>query len=143
MAYNSLRARLAVLLAMGLIQTVHTLTLGDWPNNPLGAFIYHGSAALCDLWMIWIAAAYLRGSTEIQIECLSLASIIVNAVAFFLYMRHYPAQLCNTAMLGVSLVYIARLLWIDRIHDAHDSERPVVRNLGAVRRQLHFGAKAT
>lgn len=137
MKYNSLRARLAVLSAMGLIQLCHTLTLGDWPNSPLWAFFYHGSAALCDLLMIYIASLYLRGDLEFQIECLSLASIVVNALAFVLYLRHAPALFCNTAMLGVSLVYIARLLWIDRRHDAHDSERPVVRYSGAGRYQLY------
>lgn len=125
------------LLAMGLLQVVHHHLFSDLPNTDEGMLVYHGTAALADMYLIYIASELLSGELSFQIQCLNLASIVANAAGYFAYTQYVSHWLYDISILGVSLVLVTKLLWIPRDDAYHLGDRVVWNHHSSVR-QLYY-----
>jgi len=118
MAKNTWRDRINVLIALFILQVAHQFIFGDLPNTLEGMLVYYGTAALADFYLIYVAAELLNGELGFQIQCLSLASMVTNAVGYFAYEQYLSHWFYDLTMWGISLVLIYKLIWINR--HAHD-----------------------
>lgn len=124
------------LLAMGLLQVAHHHIFGDFPNTDEGMLVYHGTAALADMYLIYVASELLSGELSFQIQCLNLASIVTNAVGYFAYTQYVSHWFYDLTMLGVGCVLIYKLMRIPD-HDSRHSGRALVSDFDRGFNQLH------
>ena len=96
------------------------------PNDPVDMLLFHGSAALVDLFMLYAAPAVLSGQLCVDSQRLLLASIVGNAVGWLLYMAYAPPFIYNVYMVGVTYVQLLRLIIPDRHVDT--TRGPLVRH---------------
>lgn len=54
-------------------------------------FAYHGSAALCDLFLLACSAKFFKGRLSIDMQILCLLCILVNGFGYFAYRYYWPA----------------------------------------------------
>jgi len=137
MSQNTRRERLYVFLAMSLLQVAHQYLFGDLPNTDEGMLLYHGAAALADFYLIYVASEFLTGELGLQIQCLSLASMVTNAFGYFAYVQYVSHWFYDLTMWGVSGVLIIKLLWIPSHVDTFSCG--MVWNSGFSSHKLHNG----
>lgn len=91
------------------------------PNTPVDMLLFHGSAALLDLLMLYATPAVLNGRLCTDTQKLLLASIVGNAAGWLLYMAYAPPIFYNTYMVAVTYAQLMRLIIPDRHADSTGS----------------------
>jgi hypothetical protein len=114
---TSWRARCVAAALMLLAMYCHGWATADLPNTPVDALLFHGSAALVDLFMLYAAPAVLNGRLCTDTQKLLLASIVGNAAGWLLYMAYAPPIFFNCYMWAVTYAQLMRLLFPDRHAD--------------------------
>jgi hypothetical protein len=99
----------------------HSLATANLQNTPVDALLFHGSAALIDLLMLFAAPAVLSGRLCTDSQKLLLASIVGNAAGWLLYMAYAPPTFFNWYMWAVTYAQLLRLLIPDRHADSSRS----------------------
>lgn len=125
MAQNTRRSRLLFLLAMSILQVAHQHLFSGVPNTPEGMLMFHGTAALADMYLIYVASELLSGELSFHIQCLNLASIIANALGYFAYMQYAAPWFYDYSILGIGCVLLYKLLWIAD-HDSRSASHSLV-----------------
>jgi hypothetical protein len=115
---TSWRARCLAAALMLLAMYGHSWATADLPNTPVDALLFHGSAALVDLSMLYAAPAVLNGQLCADTQKLLLASIVGNAAGWLLYMAYAPPIFFNCYMWAVTYAQLMRLLFPDRHADS-------------------------
>lgn len=114
---NDWRSRLAVLAIMLALPQVHAIVLADVPNTDEGMALFHVSAMLCDLVILWCAPRFISGRLCDDTQTLCLVSVIANYVGYRAYVAYAPPIYYDTFMWGLSYVQWARLLLVGRHAD--------------------------
>ena len=118
---NSWRARCVAASLMLLAIYGHGWATHQLPNTPADMLLFHGSAALVDLLMLYAAPAVLSGRLCVDSQKLLLASIVGNAAGWLLYMAYAPPVIYNTYMVAVTYAQLMRLIIPDRHADSSRS----------------------
>ena len=134
---NDWRSRLVVLAIMLVLPQVHALVLADVPNTEEGMALFHVSAMLCDLAILWCAPRFISGRLCDDTQTLCLVSVVANYVGFRAYVAYAPPIYYDTFMWGLSYVQWARLLLVGRHADL--SGLTLDRDLFGRRRSQDFG----
>ena len=114
---NSWRSR-AVAAAFILLTTyAHGWATRLLPNAPVDMLLFHGSAALVDLLLLFVAPAVLKGRLCVDSQRLLLASIVGNFAGWLLYMAYVSPVIYNTYMVALTYAQLLRLLIPDRHAD--------------------------
>lgn len=119
---NSWRSR-AVAAAFVLLTTyAHGWATRLLPNMPVDMLLFHGSAALVDLLLLYLAPAVIKGRLCVDSQKLLLASIVGNAAGWLLYMAYVSPIFYNTYMVGLTYAQLLRLFIPDRHADPARSD---------------------
>lgn len=118
---NSWRARCIAASFMLLAMYGHGWATHQLPNTPVDMLLFHGSAALLDLLMLYATPAVLNGRLCVDTQKLLLASIVGNAAGWLLYMAYAPPIFYNTYMVAVTYAQLMRLIIPDRHADSTGS----------------------
>ena len=114
---NSWRARAVAALFMLLTTYGHGWATRLLPNTPVDMLLFHGSAALLDLLLLFVTPAVLRGRLYVDSQRLLLASIVGNFAGWLLYMAYVSPMIYNTYMVALTYAQLLRLLIPDRHAD--------------------------
>jgi hypothetical protein len=87
------------------------------PNTPVDMLLFHGSAALVDLLLLYLAPAVLKGRLCADSQKLLFVSIVGNATGWLLYMAYVSPIFYNVFMVGVTYAQLLRLFIPDRHAD--------------------------
>lgn len=118
---NSWRARYVTATMMLLAMYGHAWATETLPNSPVGMLMFHGSAALVDLFMLYAAPIVLKGRLCVDSQKLLLASIVGNAAGWLLYMAYTSPIYYNLYMAAVTYAQLIRLIIPDRHADSTGS----------------------
>lgn len=118
---NSWRARCMAASLILLAMYGHGCATHQLPNTPVDMLLFHGSAALLDLLMLYATPAVLNGRLCVDTQKLLLASIVGNAAGWLLYMAYAPPVIYNTYMVVVTYAQLMRLITPDRHADSTGS----------------------
>lgn len=111
---NSWRSRAlfgGVSLAVALL---HAWAMSDVSNTDFGMLLFHGSAAACELFLIYLVPHLLSDRVCTDMETLCIVSIVANALGWGLYVASSPPIYFDTFMWGLSYVQVIRLSIPDR-----------------------------
>lgn len=118
---NSWFSRVIAAFLMLLAMYGHGWATHQLPNTPVDMLLFHGSAALLDLLMLYATPAVLNGRLCTDTQKLLLASIVGNAAGWLLYMAYAPPIFYNTYMVAVTYAQLMRLIIPDRHADSTGS----------------------
>jgi hypothetical protein len=118
---NSWFSRVIAALLILLAMYGHGWATHQLPNTPVDMLLFHGSAALLDLLMLYATPAVLNGRLCTDTQKLLLASIVGNAAGWLLYMAYAPPIFYNTYMVAVTYAQLMRLIIPDRHADSTGS----------------------
>ena len=127
---NSWRARGVAAAFMLLTTYGHGWATHQLPNDPVDMLLFHGSAALVDLLLLYLAPAVLKGRLCVDSQRLLLASIVGNAAGWLLYMAYAPPVIYNVYMVALTYAQLMRLIYPDRHADPVRSD--LVRHPGCI-----------
>ena len=129
---NPWRYRVLAAVLIFLVMQAHQEVMKDILNNPIWMLVFHGSAALCDLMLIYSLPSILSGELCKHMETLCLTSIVGNALGWFAYMAYAPPDIYNYSMWVLSYIQWGRLLMVDS-DDPYFMGRNMVRSAHIVR----------
>jgi hypothetical protein len=95
----------------------HGWATAELPNAPVDMLLFHGSAALVDLLLLYAAPAVLRGRLCADSQKLLLASIVGNFAGWLLYMAYVSPIFYNVYMVALTYAQLLRLIIPDRHAD--------------------------
>jgi hypothetical protein len=95
----------------------HGCATGQLPNTPVGMLLFHGSAALIDLAMLYAAPAVLHGRLCTDTQKLLLVSLVGNFAGWLLYVAYVSPIFYNTFMWTLTYAQLLRLFIPDRYVD--------------------------
>lgn len=101
-----------MVLLIALAAAVHAWLLRGVPNTPAGMLVFHGTAALADLALLYATPAVISGHVARDTQALLLVSIIANAAGWVLYMAYVSPVYYNGFMWGLSVAQAIRLLMV-------------------------------
>ena len=127
---NSWRARGVAASLMLLATYGHGWATHQLLNTPVDMLLFHGSAALVDLLLLYLAPAVLNGRLCLDSQKLLLASIVGNAAGWLLYMAYVSPIFYNVFMVGLTYAQLLRLFIPDRHADPAGST--LVRHSGCL-----------
>jgi len=110
---NPWRYRLAAGLLIYAVMQAHAFAMENVPNSPGGMLLFHGSAALCDLMLIYCLPWFVSGELCLHLESSCSVSMICNAIGWFLYLAYAPPSIYNTLMWSITYLQWGRLLMAD------------------------------
>jgi len=126
---NSWRSRWYMWLLLSGVMFVHGQVTASLPNTPAAMLVFHGSAALCDWFLLGVTTAVLTGRLCDDVQWMCLASIAGNFGGWILYMGYASPSFYNVYMWGLTVAQWLRLLipdrhadysWVDMVrHRAH------------------------
>ena len=126
---NSWQSRCVAASLMLLAIYGHGWATHQLPNTPVDMLLFHGSAALVDLLMLFSAPAVLNGRLCADTQKLLFASIVGNFAGWALYMAYVSPIFYNYGMLALTCVQLLRLFMPDRhvdyprVHLVRDRDR--------------------
>ena len=106
---NTWRSRLATGLVFWLAMALHVDLTANVQNTDGGMLLFHGSAAIFDLLLLYLVPAFLSGQLASDMEALCIASIAANFVGWIAYTAYAPPIYYDTFMWGLAYVQWARL----------------------------------
>lgn len=107
------RSRIAAGMLFYAAMVLHEICTVDLPNSPIGMFVFHGSAALVDLILLYAVPALLAERLCDDMQTLCLVSIVVNFVGWIAYMAYAPPIFYNVISWSLAYVQWGRLLLVD------------------------------
>lgn len=110
---NGWRYRVTFLAALWAAAKIHADMMHPLPNTPLGMLVFHGSAGLIDLILIYCAPTFLSGPLCDDTQTLCLISIVANFLGWLLYLAYAPPAFYNSFMWGLGCVQSVRLFLVD------------------------------
>jgi hypothetical protein len=114
---NSWRARCLAGASILLGMYGHAWATEHLPNTPAGMLMFHGSAALIDLFFLHAAPAALRGRLCVDAQRLLLASIVGNFAGWLLYVAYVSPIFYDTVIWALTYLQLLRLFIPDRHAD--------------------------
>lgn len=123
---NAWPTRILVAGVFALTMWLHAVVTADVDNTPLGMLIFHGSAALADLALLYSLPYMLGGRLCDDMQVMCLMSAAGNALGWIAYMAYLPPDPYNACMWFLSFVQWGRLLLTDK-HDADHLGTDLVR----------------
>jgi hypothetical protein len=114
---TSWRARVVAAALMLLAMYGHGRATVDLPNTPAGMLMFHGSAALVDLFLLYAAPTVLNGSLCADTQKLLLASIVGNFAGWLLYIAYVSPVFYDGYMWALTYAQLIRLFVPDRHAD--------------------------
>ena len=125
---TSWRSRLGMGLLIAVFMAIHDSATETLPNTPEAMLLFHGSAALLDWLLLWIAPRLLSGPLCDRTQWLLLYSIVGNATGWALYMSYASPIYYNVSMWALTIVQFGVLImptrhddnnsWINLVHGA-------------------------
>lgn len=106
---NCWRSRILTGAIFGASMGIHSMCTAHVSNTDGGMLVFHGSAALFDLFLIYMVSAFLSGQLASDMEALCIASIVANFVGWIAYTAYAPPIYYNVFMWGLAYVQWARL----------------------------------
>lgn len=106
---NTWRSRVATGLIFWIAMAAHANLTADVQNTDSGMLLFHGSASIFDLLLIYLVPAFLSGKIACDMEALCIASIVANFVGWIAYTAYAPPIYYDTFMWGLAYVQWARL----------------------------------
>lgn len=119
-----------------MMMKAHEFSTSGLPNSPAGMLTFHGSAALCDLILLYAVPVFLADRLCDDMQALCIASMVVNFVGWILYMAYAPPIFYNVISWVVAYVQWGRLLLVDR-DDIDPMGLHLVRGLNHGRSKLY------
>jgi hypothetical protein len=119
---NKLRSRIVLLLLFYATAKAYDAIIPLRPSGEFWDMTYFGFAASVDWFMYRICHRFISGKLLRDIEALCIASIVINALGFALYMAEYPPSIYNWMITGVNYVLAIRLTLMgggDVFHNTH------------------------
>lgn len=117
---------------------LHTFCSATLPNTPIGMLVFHGTAGMVDLLLLYVSPALISGRVCDDTQLLCLVSIGGNFIGWILYLAYAPPSFYNVFMWSLTYVQFARLLLDDRNDNSADSLGfRLVHGIGLGRLQLH------
>ena len=110
---NSWRARCGAVVAMLAAMYGHSWATSALPNTPAGMLMFHGSAALADLLLLYASPFLLRGRLCLDTQKLLLASIVGNFAGWLLYMAYVSPVYYDGFMWALTYVQLFRFFLPD------------------------------
>lgn len=110
---NCWRSRILAGAIFGASMGIHSMFTAHVSNTDGGMLSFHGSAALFDLFLIYMVPAFLSGQLAIDMETLCIVSIVANFVGWIAYTAYASPIYYNTFMWGLTYVQAIRLLILD------------------------------
>ena len=107
------RSRILVGLLLYAANMMHELCTAALPNTPAGMLLFHGSAALADLLLLWAMPVLLSDRLCDDMQTLCLVFIVVNFVGWIAYMAYAPPIFYNVISWSLAYVQWGRLLLVD------------------------------
>lgn len=107
---NKLRSRIALLLLFYGTAKAYDAIIPLRPEGEFWDMAYFGFAASVDWFMFHVCHRLISGKLLRDIEALCIASIVINALGFALYMAEYPPSIYNWMIAGVNYVLVIRLI---------------------------------
>lgn len=123
---NTWQKRVLTFLVFVLALSVHAFCLDDSPNTPMGMLVFHGSAGLVDLTLLYATPSLLNGKLCDDIQTTCLWSIALNFEGWLLYMAYAPPYIYNTSVWFLNFMQWGRLLVTDE-NNANYMGRNLVR----------------
>jgi hypothetical protein len=135
------RSRLFTALLFFAAMEIHELSTADLPNSSVGMLMFHGSAALVDLILLYAVPALTKDRLCDDMQALCLASIVVNFVGWILYMAYAPPIFYNVLSWSLAYAQWLRLFMVDS-NDAHHLGFHLVRGADHGRAQFYTRKEA-
>lgn len=107
------RSRITAGMLFYAAMVMHEFSTSDLPNLPVGMLVFHGSAALVDLILLYAVPALLAERLCDDMQTLCLVSIVVNFVGWIAYMAYAPPIFYNVISWSLAYVQWGRLLLVD------------------------------
>lgn len=107
---NPWRSRLLVCIVLWLAVQGHSMATESTANTPMGMLLFHGSAALVDLMLLYCVSQILAGRTCEDMQTLFLVSIVLNFLGWLAYLAYAPPIYYNVFMWGLTYAQWARIL---------------------------------
>lgn len=114
MIRNSWQARLLFCFALWIANIAHGGLVADVSNTPEGMLVYHGSAAMVDMLLLFCAPSLLSGRLCDDLQTLCLVSMVINFVGWLAYMNWVGPELYNWFILACGYTQWARLIYVGR-----------------------------
>lgn len=139
---NDWRSRILCVLLLLLAVVGHDAATERLSNSPSDMLVFHGSAALIDLFLLYVFPAILTGRLSDASQTLCLVSICINFVGWIAYLAYAPPVIYNALAWGLSYVQWGILLFMDR-RDAHRLGFDLVRGSHRKGEQHNFAEATT
>lgn len=110
---NGWRSRILTGAIFGASMGIHSMSTAHVSNTDGGMLVFHGSAALFDLFLFYMVPVFLSGQISLDMETLCIVSIVANFVGWISYMAYASPIYYNTFMWGLTYVQAIRLLILD------------------------------
>ena len=133
---NGWRFRMVLALVFYATAKIHEFATSSFGNTDEWMLAYHGSAAAVDLILLYCCPWLVQGSLCDDIQATCIASIVVNALGWALYLAYSPPVIYNSLITGLCYVQFARLLLMDR-HDADTVGRAIFCGLAGGRSKFY------
>lgn len=114
---NSWKARCLAVAFILLAMWVHHTCSASLGNTPVHMLLFHGSAALLDLSLLYAAPLLLRGRLCLDTQKLLLASIVGNFAGWILYMAYVSPRWYDAYMWALTYAQLLRFFLPDRHAD--------------------------
>lgn len=134
---TSWRSRIITGLLFLAAMKIHEYATADMPNSPVSMLLFHGSASMVDLVLLYAVPAIIAGRLCDDMQALCLASIVVNFIGWLLYMAYASPIFYNVISWSLAYVQWLRLFMADGNDAYHLGVHMVLRGAGH-RHQTHY-----
>ena len=106
---NTWRARLTTLALFVTFAAGQHFIMADVDNTPIGMFMYHGSAAAVDLFLLVLAAHILSGDLSFDMQILCVASMLTNFIGWVAYLLYFSPIYYDSMIWALNAIQIIKL----------------------------------
>lgn len=139
---NPARYRLALGLLFFGTAKVFDMLIVRRPAGEYWDMAYYCSAASVDWMMYRLTPRFVRGKLCRDVQALTTASMVVNALGFALYMAYAPPYIYNWIIRGINYVLAIRLTFSGNGHDLNYNHWRYVVRSAFIRRADRLEKKA-
>lgn len=126
---NSWHKRIFTLLLFVVAMYIHAYSMDDVENTPMGMLVFHGSAGLVDLTLLYAVPMLLKGKLCDDMQMLCFFYIGLNFAGWLLYMAYAPPVIYNTTAWVLTYIQWGRLLVTDETNANHMGRNLVRRSI--------------
>ncbi len=126
--------RMAALICAA--SAIHDHATAGLPNTPAAMLLYHGTAALLDLGLLFFAHSILAGRVCAVSQWLLFASIVCNFLGWLLYLSYAPPLVYDLCIAVLTAAQLLTLFTPNR-RDATHPRDALVRHRARLRGGNH------